>query len=39
MAHETRRMRRTLFGARSRIHAFLSALGRLRITPRYHNFQ
>ncbi|HEX5136100.1 MAG TPA: cytochrome b N-terminal domain-containing protein [Planctomycetota bacterium] len=35
MTHETRRMRRSLFGARSRVYAFLSALGRLRVTPRY----
>jgi quinol-cytochrome oxidoreductase complex cytochrome b subunit len=39
MAHETKRMRRTLFGARSRIYAFLTALGRVRVTPRYRGFR
>jgi len=28
-------MRRTLFGARSRVYAFLAALGRVRVSPRY----
>jgi quinol-cytochrome oxidoreductase complex cytochrome b subunit len=39
MAGETRRMRRTLFGARSRIHAFLSALGRVRVSPGYRGLR
>jgi quinol-cytochrome oxidoreductase complex cytochrome b subunit len=39
MAHETKRMRRTLFGARSRVHAFLSALGRVRVSPEYRGLR
>ena len=39
MARETKRMRRTLFGTRSRIYAFLTALGRVRISPEYRGLR
>jgi quinol-cytochrome oxidoreductase complex cytochrome b subunit len=39
MNGETRRMRRTLFGARSRVTAFLTALGRVRVSPRYRGLR
>jgi quinol-cytochrome oxidoreductase complex cytochrome b subunit len=32
-------MRRALFGTRSRVHAFLTALGRVRISPRYRGLR
>jgi quinol-cytochrome oxidoreductase complex cytochrome b subunit len=32
-------MRRTLFGARSRVHAFLAALGRVRVSPGYRGLR
>jgi quinol-cytochrome oxidoreductase complex cytochrome b subunit len=32
-------MRRSLFGARSRVHAFLQALGRVRVSPAYRGLR
>jgi len=39
MAHETKRMRRTLFGARSRVYAFLAAMGGVRVSPQYRGLR
>lgn len=39
MANETKRMRRTLFGARSRAYAFLAAMGRIRVSPEYRGLR
>jgi len=39
MARETSRMRRSLFGARSRVHAFLAELGRVRVSPGYRGLR
>jgi quinol-cytochrome oxidoreductase complex cytochrome b subunit len=39
MGRETARMRRALFGARSRVHAFLAALGRVRVPPAYRGLR
>ena len=39
MAHETKKMRRTLFGARSRVYAFLRGMGRIRVSPEYRGLR